>query len=161
MPHSKYFTPLAGKISAVPHRWRLPSSKTSDLLLVVRKSGSLQLPPWPPSVGSVGPVAHPGKRRTRDHSQRRKSSYSQERPRNSRLRSKFKPAETDTITSVSISSVQPHQVCWIHMFVLENKEQIDYQTDEIDLNIFYSFDRLDKNLWHPFFFPDTEWPQRI
>lgn len=86
VPHKKSFPPLASKVSAVPHRWRLPSSKTSDLLVVVRKSGSLQRPP---SAGSVGPIAHPGKGWTGNRSQRRKSFSSQERPWNSHLRFKF------------------------------------------------------------------------
>lgn len=113
VPNVTYFTPLAGKVSAVPHRRGLPSSETSDLFMVVRKSGSLQPPPWPSAVRGVGPIADPGKRRTRDHSQRRKSSYSQERPGNSHHGPEFQPAETDTIASVPVShvgSVQPQQV---------------------------------------------------
>lgn len=64
----KYFTVLACKVSAVPHRRRLPTVNSQDLLLLLRKPDFIHLSPCPPSIRSMGPFAHPGKRWTRDHS---------------------------------------------------------------------------------------------
>lgn len=126
MPHSNCFTSLACQVSAVPHRGRLPSTKASYVLLVVRKSGPPQLPTRSPSVRSLGTIAHLGKRWTRNHPQRRKSSHLQKRPWKCHLRPKFKPTKNATVTAVTtgcISSIQSEQVCWIAVFALENKER--------------------------------------
>lgn len=151
VPNVTYFTSLASKVSAVPHRWGHSSSETSDLFLVIRKSGSLQPPPWPPAVRGVGPIADPWKRRTRDHTQRRKSSYSQERPGNSHHGSEFQPAETDAITAIPVShvgSVQPQQV---HL-ICKTRLSLRMKSRLIN-NLNLIFNSLDKNLWPLFFCP--------
>lgn len=84
-----HFCPSASKVSAIPHRWRLPTSETSDLLLVSGDSDPLQMLPQTSSTGSLGPFPHPGKRWTGDNSQRRKGFCAKEGPRNSHFRSEL------------------------------------------------------------------------
>lgn len=89
VPYVSCFSPSASKVSAIPHGWRLPTSETSDLLLVSRDSDPLQMPPQTCSTGSLGPFPHPGKRWTGDNSQRRKSFCAKEGPWNGHLRSEL------------------------------------------------------------------------
>lgn len=84
-----FFSPSASKVSAIPHRWGVAPSQATDLLLVIRDSDPLQLPPQTSSAGSLGPFPHPGKRRAGDHSQRRKGFRSKEGPWNSHLGSEL------------------------------------------------------------------------
>lgn len=89
VPYVSFFSPSASKVGAIPHGWRLPTSETSDLLLVSRDSDPLQMLPQTSSTGSLGPFPHPGKRWTGDNSQRRKGFCTKEGPWNSHLRSEL------------------------------------------------------------------------
>lgn len=132
VPYKKCSPTLASKVSAVRHRWRIPSYKTPDLLLVVRKSSSLQQPSWAPATGSVGPIPDHGERWAGDHSQRRKSFHPLERPWNKHLRFNLEPPEADIAAAIPISrvsTVQPQQVWLIPMFAYEKISQSQCQTD--------------------------------
>lgn len=86
MPYVSCLSPSASKVSAIPHWRRLPTSETSDLLLVSRDSDHLQMPPQTGSTRSLGPFPHTGKRWTGDNSQRRKSFCAKEGPWNGSFR---------------------------------------------------------------------------